>query len=51
MLESMVRDVWQRGDPLVGFHGKFVHVIKKQQKMLMKWYAMFYLHHGWSITQ
>jgi hypothetical protein len=53
MLEPMMCNVWQRGDPLVGFHGKFVHVIEKvmQNKRLMKWYAMFYLHHGWSITQ
>jgi hypothetical protein len=29
MLESMVCDVWQRGDTLLGFYGKFVHVIKK----------------------
>lgn len=43
----------KKGDPLVGFCGQHVLVIKKvmQQRRLEKWCGMDYLHHGWSIIQ
>lgn len=53
MPKSMVCDVHKKGDPLVGFCGQHVLVIKKvmQQRRLEKGCGMDYLHQGWSIIQ
>ncbi len=53
MLELAMCDIWQRRNPLVGFHGQHVFANRKgmQQKRLVKMVAMLYLHHGWNITQ